>query len=230
MRKISKIMIGAFIFIAMFSLLNASNLVAAADPHTVIPGGNPIQTKVQANNRTTYAFMNQTRFTFNCSADVDLYIACDAINIGNKDFQLEVDSDRDLQMNMTCTEEQAQLGLTKGNVMQVRNRNRYRYEEGFCISIECNQSQIQAKLKILATNQNRAGTWAFYNGTSQEWEAVPTAVQNGYLVAETNHFSIWTVLIPESEDSIMGYGVFGAMFAGVAMVALVATILVKRRK
>ena len=230
MRKISKVMVGAFVFMTIFSLINASNLVAAADPPTEIPGGNTIQTKVQAHNRTTYAFMNQTRFTFNCSANAQINIVCDALNIGEKDFQLEVDSEHDLQMNMTCTEEQAQLGLTKGNTMQVRNRNRYRYEEGFCISIECNQSQIQAKFKILATNQNRDGSWAYYDEENEEWVSVPTAVQNGYLVAETNHFSVWTVLIPESEDSIMGYGVIGAMFAGVAMIALVATILVKRRK
>ncbi len=230
MRKISKIMVGAFLFMTIFSLINASNLVFAAQPHNEDIPGDMVQRKLEAHNQTIFTFRNRTRFTFNFSANAQVNIFCDALNIGEKDFQLEVNSEHDLELNMTCTEEQNQLGLMKGNTMQVRNRNRYKYEEGFCISIECNQTQIQARLKILATNQNRDGTWAFYNGTSQEWESVPTAVQNGYLVAETNHFSIWTILIPESEDSIMGYGIIGAMFAGVAMIALVATMLVKRRK
>ena len=231
MRKKSKIVIGVFVFLTLFSLINVSNSVAAAPPDTEIPG-DTVQTKLQAHTRVTYAFRNRTRFTFNCSRDVDLNIACDALRIGNKDFQIEVESDHDLQMNMTCTEEQTQLGLMKGNAYQVRNRNRYQYQEGFCISIECNQSQIQAKLKILATEQNRDGTWAYYGEENEEWVSVPTALQNGYLVAETNHFSVWTILIPEAEaeDSITGYGLIGAIFAGVAVIALVSTIMLKRRK
>ncbi len=230
MRRTSNIIIGVFIFLTLFSLINASNLVAAKAPPVDIPG-DTIQTKVQAHNKVTYAFKNRTRFTFNCSANAEVNIVCYALNIGQKDFELEVISENDLQMNMTCTEEQNQLGLMKGHTYRIRNRNRYRYEEGFCISIQCNQSsQIQAKLKILATNQNRVGTWAYYAEDTEEWVSVQTVEQNGYLVCETNSFSTWTVLIPESEDTIMGYGSLAAIIVVLAVIAIVSVVLLKRRK
>ncbi len=230
MRRTSKTIIGVFVVLTLFSLINARDLVAANGPPVDIPG-DTVQTKVQAHNRTTYTFRNRTRLTFNCSANAEVNIVCDALNIGQKDFELEVISENDLQMNMTCTEEQNQLGLMKGHTYRLRNRNRYRYEEGFCISIQCNQSsQIQARLKILATNQNRGGTWAYYAEDTEEWVSVQTTEQNGYLVCETNSFSIWTVLIPESDDTIMGFGSITAIVDVVAVIAIVSVVLLKRRK
>jgi hypothetical protein len=61
---------------------------------------------------------------------------------------------------------------------------------------------IKARLRIRATNENRIGTWAYYDETNKEWDVVPTTVEDGYLTAETDHFSTWTVLIPTSSPTI----------------------------
>jgi len=60
---------------------------------------------------------------------------------------------------------------------------------------------LQARLKIKVTNQNRNGQWAYYNENSKEWVTVSTTVEQGYLTAETDHFSTWTVLIPTASSS-----------------------------
>ena len=233
MRKLNKIILGAFVFITLFSLINVNYAIAAQGPPTDVPGDS-YQTKLQAHNRTTYAFRNQTRLTSNFSVKAQLNITCDALKIGQKDFELEITSENDLQMNMTCTEEQNQLGLMKGNTYRLRNGSQYRYEEGFCISIHSNHTnQIQAKLKILATNQNRDGTWAYFAENTEEWVSVQTTEQNGYLVCETDHFSTWTILIPESDDasddSIMGYGIVGVVIGVVTVIAIISVLMRKRR-
>ncbi|MFX0156229.1 MAG: hypothetical protein ACFE9Q_17035, partial [Candidatus Hodarchaeota archaeon] len=55
---------------------------------------------------------------------------------------------------------------------------------------------IRARLRIKTTNENRYGKWAYYDMNNKEWRTVPTHVEDGYLTAETDHFSTWTVLIP----------------------------------
>ena len=56
------------------------------------------------------------------------------------------------------------------------------------------------------------GTWAYYDETSEEWVSVPTSIEDGYLVAETDHFSYWTVLIPESDNNFLFYiGLIGVI-------------------
>ncbi|MEJ2295907.1 MAG: hypothetical protein P8Y23_14215, partial [Candidatus Lokiarchaeota archaeon] len=99
---------------------------------------------------------------------------------------------------MTCKEEQKELGLLKGNTYQIRNRNRYQYQEGFVCNIECNGTFTRAQLRIRATNENRVGSWAYYNETTNEWVTVPTTVEGDYLTAEVTHFSYWTILLPDS--------------------------------
>jgi len=154
------------------------------------------------------------------NVNIDLDINCEPMKIGVKDFAIEVTTNEDLKMNMTCTEEQLELGLLNGNTYQIRNRNRYQYNEGFCIRIQTNTTnQIQAKLMIQATNQNQVGTWAYYEETTGEWVSVPTTVENGYLVANVDHFSYWTILIPDYTLAIIiGVGVgAGALIAVLAI-------------
>ena len=64
------------------------------------------------------------------------------------------------------------------------------------------ETVIRARLRIRATNENRFGKWAYYNENSEEWVIVPTTIEDGYLTAETDHFSTWTVLIPTASSNI----------------------------
>ena len=227
MKSTNKILLGSCFIVLLFAV-STSTFAAGADPPVIPIGGDSYQTQLQMNNQTTYRFQQRTQLTINSSVNIQLRINCDAMGIGVKYFELEIEADSDLEMNMTCTEEQAELGLLLGNTNQVRNRNRYRYQEGFCISLECNGTNIQARLKIQVTSQNHLGTWAFYNHSTEEWVAVETTIEDGYLVAETNHLSTWTILIPEAG---VDYTLFIIIGVGVITGAILfaAVIYYKKR-
>ena len=229
MKSTNKILLGSCFLLMLFAV-STSTFAVAADPPSIEINGDSIQTQLQLNNQTNYRFRQRTQLTINSSVNLQLRIQCDAMGIGVKYFELEIEAPPGpiLEMNMTCTEEQAELGLTLGNMSQVRNRNRYHYQEGFCISLECNGTFTQARLKIQVTSQNRLGTWAYYNHSTSEWVAVATTIENGYLVAETNHFSTWTVLIPEAG---VDYTLFIIIGVGVitGAIILVGAIYYKKR-
>lgn len=67
---------------------------------------------------------------------------------------------------------------------------------------EDKETFIRARLRIRATYENRFSKWAYYDDSSEEWVTVPTTVEDGYLTADTDHFSTWTVLIPTASSNI----------------------------
>ena len=213
-------MLGAFVFMVLFSIVNINNVAAAppleidADKYsgTLDPG------------ETTLRFRNQTQIRIDCDQCICINIECEALKIGAKDFILELSTSGDCLMNMTCTEEQAELGLLKGSRVQTRERNRYTYREGFCISIGCNCSEIQARLRIKASINNRNGVWAYYQG--DKWVTVPTTIEDGYLTANVDHFSTWTIIIPTAEVNLMLYV---GIIAIIGVIALVSVILLRKR-
>ena len=234
MKKFSQILIGIFTFTMLFSLFNVNTVLATPGTPIPVSGTGLYQYQVQSNHSLTWQFQMQTRLTVQANISVQGYINCsDAPKIGDKHFELVIEAENDLEMNMTCTEEQAELGLLKGHTYQARNRNRnLLYQEGFCIRIETNKSgseQIKAQLKIQANNRNREGSWAYYDETEGEWVAVDTAEQNGYLVCETNHFSTWTILIPETDNAIWGFMGVGAVFVGAVIIAVISVVYRKRK-
>jgi hypothetical protein len=226
MKKINKILIGSFALVILFTVLNANTVLATETSIDI--NDDTYQTRIQANTRVTFQFRERTRLRFNSTVNIDVDINCDSLRIGVKSFEIEVNCDQDLQMNMICTEEQAELGLLMGNRYTVRNRHRFLYQEGFCVSIQCNNTgEIQAKLKIEANNQNRVGTWAYYDETSEEWISVPTSIEDGYLVTETDHFSYWTLLIPEAENNLL---IYLGLISLVGIIAVISVIFLRRRK
>ena len=218
MKKTNRILLGIFSLMVLFSLLNISS-VAATPVQVDVNDKDTHQTRLQAGELYQFRFRLRTQLKLMFNVNVDANIDCDAMQIGSKDFALEVDSTHDLTMNMTCTREQEELGLMDGYTYQMRNRN-MRYQEGFCVQIQTNateQYQIQAKLKIKATNQNQLGSWAYYNEASQQWVSVPTSVQDGYLVAQVDHFSYWTILTPDLTLMIViGVGVGAGVLVAVS--------------
>lgn len=220
MRKISKIALGSFVFLMIFSMFSMTSVLAAVPDEVPVESEYQPQYHIEANNQVMFRFMQQTRLTFATDVDLDVIIDCDASEIGVKYFEMEVHGSGPLLMNMTCTEEQVQLGLQKGYTI----RNRYRYEEGFCIQIKCNGT-CDAQLKIQANNRNRFGTWAYYDG--EKWVTSATTIEDGFLVTETSHFSYWTVLIPQADLTVFIY-VGAGVFIGV--MALVSVYYIKKRK
>lgn len=60
---------------------------------------------------------------------------------------------------------------------------------------------LKARLKIKETIQNHLSQWAYYDNENKEWVTVPTINQDGFLTAETNFLSTWTILAPEATAS-----------------------------
>ncbi|MFX1308067.1 MAG: hypothetical protein ACFE8C_00050 [Promethearchaeota archaeon] len=226
MKKLSKITLGVFAFLMLFSIFNVTNVLAATPTEVPVNDEYLYNYRIKAHHEVMFRFAMQTRLTFRSNVDLEVNIDCDASEIGVKDFVLEVNGSGPLLMNMTCTEEQVQLGLMKGYNFQIRNRHRYLYEEGFCVQIKCNGT-CDAKLKIEANNQNQNGQWACYNEYSGEWESVPTIIEDGYLVAETDHFSYWTVLISQPDNTLLIVISIGGV---IGIIAIISVVTLKKRK
>jgi DNA-binding transcriptional ArsR family regulator len=196
-------------------------VTATSDDEKVnIDDGNQIQKRVSANHRIRFRFEEKTKITFESNKPANVSIKCDAERIGDKDFEIEVESDHSFNITMKCKEEQYEKGLMKGNTVQVRNRVRHRYQEGFVADIESTED-MEAKLRIKENDDNRGGTWAYYDKDDDEWIAVETKSSNGYLECKTDHFSTWTILVPEVNINILiivGIGVGAAILLGVVII------------
>jgi len=224
MKKTGTIFLAALATILIFSWITAP--IMAAEEGYQTTNGYVVQTGEQA----SYNYTNQNRltirnqFAYNITGDISIQSA----KISNKDFIIEItEATGDMEMNMTCTEEQEQLGLLMGNRYMIRNRNRFRYQEGFAVNINCNCTEIQARLRIEANNQNRNGEWAYYNGENGQWETVLTTVEDGYLTATTDHFSVWTILIPETNFTL--WIILGGSVAAVAALGIVVYLYKRKR-
>ena len=78
---------------------------------------------------------------------------------------------------------------------------------------------LKARVRIRATNQNRLGQWAYYDNEIGEWEFVSTINQDGYLTAEIDVLSTWTLLIPEKTTSTQ---VTTVAIASISLIGLLA--------
>ena len=231
MQKVQKLLVGIFLFSILFSMIigyNTQTVVAAGDDEKVnIDDGDHVQEQIKANERVRFRFRDRTRITVESKEKVNISIDCDAKRIGDKDFEIEIETEDRHNLTMNCKEESNMLGLRKGETVEVRNRMRHRYQEGFIVEIESSEDDVEAKLRIEENDENRGGTWAYYDEKNEEWVAVETTSNNGYLECETDHFSIWTILVPEYDFTlliIVGAGIGAAVLVGLAI------ILIKRRK
>lgn len=231
MIKVQKLLVGIFLFSILFSMIlgyNTQSVVAAGDDEKVnIDDSDHVQEQLKAKERVRFRFRERTRITVESKEKVNCSIDCDAKNIGDKDFEIEIETEDPHNLTMNCKEERHILGLRKGETVEVRNQMRHRYQEGFVVEIESSEDDVEAKLRIEENDENRGGTWAYYDEKNEEWVAVETTSNNGYLECKTDHFSIWTILVPEYDYTlliIIGAGTAAAVLVGLAI------ILIKRRK
>ncbi|MGV9172157.1 MAG: hypothetical protein ACOC35_06295, partial [Promethearchaeia archaeon] len=213
MKKLSKVLFAGLVIFSFFMMFGSPLALAAENQQDVEVNGDKVQKRINANETVQFRFRQRTQIRMRTQTNISVDIDCAANDIGDKDFEIEIESEKDLEMNMTCREEQAELGLQKGNAYQTRNRNRYQYQEGFAANISVNDT-CQAKLKIQKTAENQNSEWAYYDESEDDWVTVETTEEDGYLVAETDHFSTWTLLTPEDNTLLyigIGIGVAAAV-------------------
>jgi hypothetical protein len=148
--------------------------------------------QVQAEEPALFQYRNMTML-MNCTRNCNLVVTVDP-TVKPQLFGLSIDPNQ----TMTLTMNLSGSPLEGATVME-RTLN-------FYFGIEPNATlQLSAQLKLhinqtelsqqLNREVNASGlTWMYWNRTRGEWEAVESYMdQNGYLVCNTNHFSIWTV-------------------------------------
>ena len=189
--------------------------------------------KVQSGEPALFAYQNTTML-FNSTMNCDLVITAEA-TASQKIFALSVDPNQ----TMTLT-----MNLCSEPLLSIQNRDK---NFNFFASIEPNATvELTAQLRLFI-NQTELNqeldwevtpeklTWMYWNQTQNEWVKVPSFIdQDGYLVCNTDHFSIWTVgeLADTTEqtdvaDMTLVYGVVGAVV--VAVLAVVIIVYRKRR-
>jgi hypothetical protein len=224
----TKRLIGLVMLSGLLLVLTATiygNFAVAAGGTEEI-AGNHFSGSQAAGTPVTYQFRQKTQLRLNASVGLTLEINCDADNIGEQTVELNIEADAPSTLTMNCTETQAELGLMKGQTVQVRNQARNQL--GFCANLSLQGGNLtRAQLKVQIKNQTQAHVWAYYDNAKAEWVEVPTTVVDGYAVAETTHFSVWTVFTYDAAStSISGY----LILLPVSAAAIVAIAVLQKRR
>ena len=190
--------------------------------------------KVLAGEPALFAYQNTTML-FNSTMKCDLVITAEA-TANQKIFALSVDPNQTMTLTMN-------LGSSPLQSEQDRDKNL-----NFFASIEPNATvELTAQLRLYI-NQTELKqeldwdvspeklSWMYWNGTQNEWVKVPSTIDpDGYLVCNTDHFSVWTVgeiadSTGQTEDVTDMTLVYGGV--GVVLVAVVAVgiIVFSKRK
>ncbi len=150
---------------------------------------------------------------------------CDAVNIGEKTFSIQIkNATQKFEMNMSCQENAYELGIENGSLFQSQEKSQVR--NGFAIQIQANIS-VQAKLGMEMTQgEAERASWAYFDEDAEVWVTVESEYVDGELVCETDHFSIWTI----AEINTISAGFWTIIGVGVFSIVALAAILIRKKK
>lgn len=174
--------------------------------------------QVKAGEPALFCYRNTTML-MNCTQNCDMIFTADPA-VTPKIFGFSIDSNQ----TMTLAINLSKSPLEGAQVMQ-RTLN-------FYIGIEPNSTlQLSAQIRLhinqteLSHELNREVnpsrlTWMYWNTTGAEWEKVESYIdQNGYLVCNTDHFSVWTVAEIDDTEEALQYGLNMAyVYAAISLV------------
>jgi hypothetical protein len=211
-----KIILGMFM-LTLFAVSIASlDTVMAANVD--IPGSDFHNAHQNAGEVTQYQFRQRTQLKINSSSPIDVNMDVDAMAIGEKTFSIEiteVENNEDIELNMTCRQTEAELGVQNGAT--VRNRVRAQLNYGFAMNITANKT-CHALMKMTMTQtEAKTKTWAYFDEEAEEWIPVDSEYVDGELVADTEHFSVWSII--ELGTDYTAYIVIGVV--GVAALGII---------
>jgi len=196
----------------------------------------PFEQKEQllAGEPALFAYQNTTML-FNSTMNCDLVITAES-NASPKIFALSLDPNQTMTLAINISSDPLQDEM-------VRNKNL-----NFYASIEPNVTvQLTAQLKSYI-NQTELRqevnwevnasklTWMYWNGTQNEWVKVPSFIdQNGYLVCNTDHFSIWTIGetddLTEKTQAIINMAlIYGGIGVGIAIILAIGIAVFSKRR
>jgi len=185
--------------------------------------------QVKAGEPALFQYRNMTML-MNCTRNCSIVITVDP-KVKPQLFGLSIDPNQTMTLTMNLSDSPLNGAQTMEQTL-----NCY-------FGIEPNATiQLQAQLRLYI-NENELSqqlnreinasrlTWWYWNRTRSKWEAVDSHMdQNGYLVCNTDHFSIWTVAeISESTETdgspetTTNTGIpLEYLFIGIAVVVIIA--------
>ena len=210
------------VLVGVIATLSISMVAAQGGDYDEIGGDQA--NKFQNQGEITYRFQHRTRVRINSSHDVELNMNCDSMGIGDRGFSLDIETDGEYEMNMTCVRDQEQLGIQNGST--IRNQNRHQVRNNFAAQIECSAENLKARIGMEMTRGEAIrASWAYFDEDTEEWVEVESSYEDGMLVAETDHFSVWTIVEGGSLTLLwVGIGV------GVVAIGAIAAILIRKKR
>ncbi len=218
-KLVSYLVLGMVVFGAIAAL---SATMVAAQGDVEVPGP-AYSIQLQAGEEATFRFQERTRIRVNSSAPVDVDMNCDAMNIGEYMFSLELkNAVGDIELSMTCRKDANSLGATG---VQVQAQNRFQVRNGFAIQIQTNYT-VQARIgSEMTRGEALRARWAYYEDSTDEWVPVASSYRDGMLVADVDHFSTWTIVEGSTTWIWVTVGVGGA-----AIIAIGAILIIQKKK
>jgi hypothetical protein len=181
--------------------------------------------QVMAGEPALFCYRNTTML-MNCTRNCDLVFTADPA-VTPKIFGFSIDPNQTMKLTMNLSGSPLEGAQTMERTLN------------FYFGIEPNATvQLSAQLRLhinqteLSQQLNREVnasrlTWMYWNRTRGEWEAVESYVdQNGYLVCNTDHFSIWTVAEVDNAEEALQFGLNMAyVYAAISVVAAVGLVV-----
>ena len=217
----------AYIVLGMVLLGTIATLsisMVAAQGDSEIQTGDQWQGQQDGNGEQYYRFQSRTRIRINSSQNVNLNMNCDGMGIGDRTFSIDVETDHEYNMSMNCVRDQEQLGIQNGST--VRNQHRHQVRNNFAARIECDAENFTARIGMeMSRGDAIRASWAYFDEDAEEWVEVESSYEDGMLVAETDHFSVWTITEGASLTGLwIGIGV------GVVAIGAIAAIMIRKKR
>jgi hypothetical protein len=189
--------------------------------------------QVKAGEPALFCYRNTTML-MNCTRNCDLVFTADPA-VTPKIFGFSIDPNQ----TMTLTMNLSGSPLEGAKVME-QNLNFYfgiepnaTIQLNAQIKLHINQTELSQELNR-EVNASRL-TWMYWNQTRGEWETAPSYMdQNGYLVCNTDHFSIWTVAEIDDTEEALQFGlnmayIYAAITVVITVVLAIGIVALKKR-
>jgi len=184
-------------------------------------------------NRNTYQYLEGFCIAMKCTANYNCECKCDPDCTCVCDCQCKCDPECTCPCVCDCEckcDPECDCQCKCDPVCNCESDCQCRCDPECKCNSECpyNGAFLKARLRIRETNQNRLSQWAYYDNENEEWVTVPTINQDGYLTAETNILSTWTLLVPEETTSAIVGTVAIASVSAIGILAISVFYLKKR--
>ena len=219
----------AYVVLGMVLLGTIATLsisMVAAQDDDVIVGQDQYQTH-QGQGEKTYRFRQRTRVRINASHNVNLNMNVDALDIGDRTFSLDMEADHEFDMNMWAVRDQDRLGLQNGST--IRNQHRHQIRNDFAVQMQVNET-VRTRIGMEMTRGDATrGSWAYYDEPTNEWVEVESSYEDGMLVAETDLIAASTTTWTITESASLA-GLWVGIGVGVVALGALGAILIRKKR